>query len=60
MVYFPSCINQSMGTAVRDKEKKSLVEVSVEVLEKAGYEVIFPGGHEQTLLRNSLGKQGLF
>ena len=42
VVYFPSCINQSMGSAVRDKEKKSLVEVSVEVLEKAGYEVIFP------------------
>ncbi len=42
VVYFPSCINQSMGTAVKVKEKKSLVEVSVEVLEKAGYEVIFP------------------
>jgi D-lactate dehydrogenase len=42
VVYFPSCINQSMGTAVRDKEKKPLVEVTVEVLEKAGFEVIFP------------------
>jgi len=42
VVYFPSCINQTMGSSVRDKEKKPLVEVSVEVLEKAGYEVIFP------------------
>jgi D-lactate dehydrogenase len=42
VVYFPSCINQSMGTAVKDKEKKSLVEVTVEVLQKAGFEVIFP------------------
>ena len=42
VVYFPSCINQSMGTAVRDKEKRPLVEVTVEVLEKAGFEVIFP------------------
>jgi D-lactate dehydrogenase len=42
VVYFPSCINQSMGTSVRSKDKQSLVEVSVEVLEKAGYEVIFP------------------
>jgi D-lactate dehydrogenase len=42
VVYFPSCINQSMGTAVKDKEKKPLVEVTVEVLEKAGYTVIFP------------------
>ncbi len=42
VVYFPSCINQSMGTAVKDPENKSLVEVTVEVLQKAGYEVIFP------------------
>ncbi|MCK5066197.1 MAG: FAD-binding oxidoreductase [Bacteroidales bacterium] len=42
VVYFPSCINQSMGTSVRDSEKKPLVEVTVEVLEKAGYDVIYP------------------
>jgi D-lactate dehydrogenase len=42
VVYFPSCINQSMGTAVGVKEKKSLVEVTVEVLSKAGFQVIFP------------------
>ncbi|MDF1574776.1 MAG: FAD-binding and (Fe-S)-binding domain-containing protein [Bacteroidales bacterium] len=42
VVYFPSCINQSMGTAVREKQKKSLVKVTVEVLEKAGFEVICP------------------
>ncbi len=42
VVYFPSCINQSMGTAVKESEKKPLVEVTVEVLEKAGYEVIYP------------------
>lgn len=42
VVYFPSCINQSMGTSVRDREKRSLVQVTVEVLERAGYEVIFP------------------
>jgi D-lactate dehydrogenase len=44
VVYFPSCINQSMGTSVRDREERSLVEVTTEVLEKAGYEVIFPAG----------------
>jgi len=42
VVYFPSCINQSMGTSVRDPERKPLVQVTVEVLEKAGYDVIFP------------------
>ncbi len=44
VVYFPSCINQSMGTSVRDREKRSLMEVTVEVLENAGYTVIFPAG----------------
>jgi len=44
VVYFPSCINQSMGTSVRDPEKKPLVEVTVEVLENAGYTVIYPEG----------------
>jgi len=42
VVYFPSCINQSMGTSVRDKEKRPLIEITIEVLERAGYSVIFP------------------
>ncbi len=42
VVYFPSCINQSMGTSVRDAVKKPLIQVTVEVLEKAGYSVIYP------------------
>lgn len=46
VVYFPSCISQSMGTAVRDSEKRTLIQVSQEVLEKAGYQVIYPEGME--------------
>ncbi len=42
VVYFPSCLNQSMGTAVKDRETRPLVEVTLEVLERAGYRVIFP------------------
>ena len=44
VVYFPSCINQSMGTSVKDREKRPLILVTLEVLEKAGYQVIFPDG----------------
>ncbi|MEN8229277.1 MAG: FAD-binding and (Fe-S)-binding domain-containing protein [Bacteroidota bacterium] len=44
VVYFPSCINQSMGTSVKDPEKRPLVQVTVEVLENAGYTVIYPEG----------------
>jgi len=60
MVYFPSCINQSMGTAVKVKEKKSLVEVSVEVLEKAGYEVIFPEGMNKLCCGTPWESKGFF
>lgn len=42
VVYFPSCINQSMGPAVGDVNQKPLMQVTVEVLERAGYQVIFP------------------
>ncbi len=41
VVYFPSCLNQMMGTAPADKQRP-LVEETVELLKKAGYEVIFP------------------
>jgi len=60
VVYFPSCINQTMGTAVRAQEKKSLVEVSVEVLEKAGYEVIFPEGMNKLCCGTPWESKGFF
>ena len=41
VVYFPSCLNQMMGTAPKDPSKP-LAEEMVELLQKAGYEVIFP------------------
>jgi D-lactate dehydrogenase len=42
VVYFPSCINQTMGTAKDSPEKIPLVNQMVALLQKAGYEVIFP------------------
>lgn len=42
-VYFPSCINQTMGGSTGEKP---LVETTVRLLEKAGYTVIFPRGYE--------------
>ena len=41
VVYFPSCLNQAMGRAPKDKVKP-LNQEMVELLNKAGYEVIFP------------------
>lgn len=42
VVYFPSCINQAMGNDKASKGMKPLAEEMVELMHKAGYEVIFP------------------
>lgn len=42
VVYFPSCLNQTMGTDKASKGMRPLVEEMTELLKKAGYEVIFP------------------
>jgi D-lactate dehydrogenase len=42
VVYFPSCISQTMGPAKGDNSKISLTDVTLKVLGKAGYEVLFP------------------
>ena len=60
VVYFPSCINQSMGTSVRDPEKKPLVEVTVEVLENAGYTVIYPEGMKSLCCGTPWESKGFF
>ena len=44
VVYFPSCINQTMGLAKGAPVKNSLVDETCQLLNKAGYEVIFPEG----------------
>jgi len=46
VVYFPSCLNQTMGNAHGVKGQKPLAEEMVSLLKKAGYEVIFPEGRE--------------
>jgi D-lactate dehydrogenase len=42
VVYFPSCINQTMGLDKNSPEKQPLVNKMLSLLQKAGYEVIFP------------------
>jgi len=42
VVYFPSCLNQMMGTSKNDPNQTPLVQKMVAFLNKAGYEVIFP------------------
>ena len=40
VVYFPSCINQRMGSVIPGE--RHLVEETVELLAKAGFETVFP------------------
>ncbi|MCQ2141310.1 MAG: FAD-binding oxidoreductase [Bacteroidales bacterium] len=42
VVYFPSCFNQMMGLPKGSEKKRALVEETVDLLKKAGYDVIFP------------------
>lgn len=47
VVYFPSCINQTMGLARKSPVEQALVNKMVALLHKAGYEVIFPQSMEK-------------
>ena len=47
VVYFPSCINQTMGLSKGAPVKNTLVDEMVQLCRKAGYEVIFPEGMER-------------
>ena len=47
VVYFPSCINQTMGQSKEGKKKHDLVDEVIQLMAKAGYEVIFPEGMER-------------
>lgn len=46
VVYFPSCINQTMGIDRASKGMRPLAMEMKELMEKAGYSVIFPAGRE--------------
>ena len=47
VVYFPSCINQTIGLSKGAPVKNTLVDEMVQLCAKAGYEVIFPEGLER-------------
>lgn len=42
VVYFPSCINRSMGLSADQNEEQQLTEKMVSLLHKAGYDIIYP------------------
>jgi len=42
VVYFPSCINRAMGVSRENSKEKQLSEKMMELLNKGGFEVIYP------------------
>jgi D-lactate dehydrogenase len=48
VVYLAACVSRAMGPAVGDKEQMSLYDKTRGLLEKAGYQVVFPD-HQDNL-----------
>ncbi|MBW6498115.1 MAG: FAD-binding oxidoreductase [Bacteroidales bacterium] len=44
IVYFPTCINRTFGLSPGDNEKEALVQKTIALITKAGYEVVLPEG----------------
>ena len=42
VVYLAACVSRAMGPAARDQEQEPLLDVTRKLLEKAGYQVVFP------------------
>src|SRR5699024_9585473 len=42
VVYFPSCASRTLGQSPQASDKRSLTEVTMSVLAKAGFEVVIP------------------
>lgn len=42
VVYFPTCINRTMGNSQTHAKDPALIQETISLLQKAGYEVLFP------------------
>ncbi|AIF53914.1 FAD-binding and (Fe-S)-binding domain-containing protein [Pelosinus sp. UFO1] len=61
VVYFPSCVSRTMGGASAvDKDKRQLSQVMIQLMEKAGYEVIFPREMDKLCCGMPFESKGLF
>lgn len=61
VVYFPSCINRSMGKSkLYDPNEVALVDKTVELLQRAGFTVIFPENVENLCCGMPFSSKGFF
>ena len=59
VVYFPSCISRTMGPAKGDPNHDPLYEVTLRVLVKAGYDVIYPENMDRLCCGTPFESKGL-
>lgn len=59
VVYFPSCAVRSMGDTVQHQEEMSVMQVTVTLLERAGYTVRLPGGLSDLCCGKAFETKGL-
>jgi D-lactate dehydrogenase len=59
VVYFPSCISRTMGPAKGDTDRDPLYEVTLRVLSKAGYDVIYPANMNRLCCGTPFESKGL-
>ncbi len=60
VVYFPSCIARTMGPAQKDTDARTVYEAMLSVLDKAGYDVIFPENMENLCCGTPFESKGFF
>jgi D-lactate dehydrogenase len=60
MVYFPSCVSRTMGPAKEDLDQRSLHQVMVSLLNKAGYNIVFPPNMEDLCCGMPFESKGYF
>ncbi|OEH85105.1 4Fe-4S ferredoxin [Desulfuribacillus stibiiarsenatis] len=60
VVYFPSCISRTMGPAKSDIDQRSIPEVTLSILRKAGYEVIIPKNRNELCCGTPYESKGYF
>ncbi len=60
VVYFPSCITRSMGVLPNSEQAEPLTQLTFKLLQKAGFEVIYPKNVNQLCCGMAFSSKGFF
>ena len=60
VVYFPSCLVRTMGPSPGDPDQRALFEVIRSLLEKGGYEILYPPDIDRLCCGMPFGSKGFF